>query len=683
MPTFQSQSFSCLVAEQLADLKLGLAEQCEKLAKEREQKFLDEIGVLRKENAELRAKLQAENGPPEPKLVQDPTALGAKSSTELLLATKVDVKAQEAGKGSKSADPEDVTVTDKGPFHLLPELLADPWTGDDVIDDHNGAYFERELHVEILVKKCVLDPGSNNKLCWDVLGIPILAWDLITIPMQVFTLGSMGDYVMDRAGWVTLIYWSLDMPVTFMTGFFDEEGGLIMDIRRIANHYMHGFFFLDLVIILGDWLTVVIESMGSDAPGFLANLSVLRVLRISRFVRLLRLRKLKAKIQTVEDSIDNEWLLVILNLVAKVLSILVVNHYICCGWYMLGSNDSIERPNYRWLTAVPYPQYNYPRDQRISDSPWHYQYLTSLHWAIAQFTPGPQNIQPQNSAERAYVIFVLLFGMVVFSSFIASVTQARMQLNKMMSKFERDNWLLRKFCRQHNISRELQTHMKRYIDLVIIPNFHKLTMADVVLLPKLSSHLREQLNTELTSQHLVVHPFFKQLQGMNRAVMSHVCNQALDQLSFARGDVAFSGGVIARCMLLVTSGVLDYIPLHPQCHEERKVSAKHWACEAVLWTKWTHQGQLQASIESTAMAINGVKFRTVITENGFVMSFVRTYGLRFCEGLSELWGDDGKPSDLHEHVAMDLDLSQFKANNFVWLGAQVGAMSGRITIPGL
>merc|ERR1719491_820222 len=118
-------------------------------------------------------------------------------------------------------------------------------------------------------------------------------------------------------GWVTLIYWTLDLPITLLTGFFEHDGTLVMDFRRIVKAYMHGFFGLDFTIIAADWVSIAIEEAGSSAPPFLSNLAVLRVLRISRFVRLMRLRKLKAKWQTVEDSIDNEWVLVCFTLFAK------------------------------------------------------------------------------------------------------------------------------------------------------------------------------------------------------------------------------------------------------------------------------------------------------------------------------------------------------------------------------
>merc|ERR1712232_586428 len=163
-------------------------------------------------------------------------------------------------------------------------------------------------------------------------------------------------------------------------------------------------------------------------------------------------------------------------------------------------------------------------------------------------TPGPQNIQPQNSWERMYCIFVLLFGMVVFSYFIASVTSLRLQMQRMLSKLDRDLWVLRKFCMQHNVSVELRARMFRYIETVVIPNYHQLHSSDVTLIPKLSDHLRAELCNELYSGPLCEHPFFSRLQTGNKAVMNDICITSLNTLSLARGDIAFSGGQVARCM---------------------------------------------------------------------------------------------------------------------------------------
>merc|ERR1719401_2666716 len=170
--------------------------------------------------------------------------------------------------------------------------------------------------------------------------------------------------------------------------------------------------------------------------------------------------------------------------------------------------------------------------------------------------------------------------MVVFSYFIASVTSLRLQMSKMLSKLDTDLWVLRKFCGQHTVSIELRARMMRYIEIVVIPNYHTLHMSDVILIPKLSDHLRAELYNELYSKPLCKHPFFKRLQMQNKGVMNEVCSTAIVNLSFARGDIAFSGGQVARFMLLLTGGEMNYTPVTKHI-EASSLLPGDWAGEAV------------------------------------------------------------------------------------------------------
>merc|ERR1719174_3315016 len=481
------QAYSDLVQKRLAELTTGLAHDCESLANEQSKALQVQCKQLQEENSQLRSRLNL---------------------------PKADVEQASSLQLQKVEPAETASVKPRdGEFEILPELMKDCvagnislaedfWLANASRPDHDQAFFDtgssrHEVEIIAAVQGFVLNPSSHIKLMWDVIGIPVLAWDLITIPMQVFDIGETP--LMISMGWVTLIYWTIDIPVTFMTGYYDRDGELVMRLGSIARHYCRGFFGLDVVIIGADWASIIINALGDGAPGFLSNVAILRALRVSRFMRLTRLTKLKAKWQTVEDNIESEWVLVCLTLCTKIAMIAALNHYIGCIWYAMGIADIGGYET--WLSAHPYPQFG-PKENKLERAPWGYKYITSVHWAITQFTPGSMHVQAQNIPERMFSIFCLLFGLVVFSSFIASVTQARMQLNKMMSKFERDLWLLRKYCRQNRVSHELTMRTKRYVDMVVVPKFQKMSVHDVVLLPQLSSHLRDELATELASLNL-------------------------------------------------------------------------------------------------------------------------------------------------------------------------------------
>lgn len=630
MPTGED-ALSSAVDRQLAVLKKSLLEECEKLSAGREQVLKDENAQLRKELAVFKqheAKEQPEAPPEEnsPDLGPDASVIGElKASPELTAVAQL---------GDLNLGGEFWSKNAARPGHDQ-GLITD-------IEDQDADQFIQSSHLWII------NPTGNLKLSWDVIGIPILAWDLITIPMQVFGIEDADPMVF--MGWVTLIFWTLDVPVCFLTGYFDKEGELVMEWGRIVGQYFRGMFGLDMLIIGSDWVSIILEAAGNGAPSFLSNMAILRALRITRFARLMRLRKLKAKWQTVEDHIESEWCLVSLGLVTKILNVVAITHYVGCVFFFIGAQHYVGYDT--WLDT---PYFQHKRSGTVqgtlNDAPWEYQYWTTLHWAITQFTPGGMHVQPQNIPERAFTIFCLLFGMVVFSSFIASVTQARMQLNKMMSKFERDLWLLRKFCRQNKISMQLTIRMRRYVDLVLIPQYHHMSQKDVIILPQLSIHLREELRTELESQKLIIHPFFQELEK-NKAAMAKICNTALGNISVARGDVVFGAAEKAKFMYIVTSGQLDYIP-HSKSHKQETLEKGRFLCEAALWTSWVTQGQLQGDTEATAVHVDGTKFRTTLASNAMHMQYARRYAKGFLDRLNAAWQSQGLPSDLQESFATD------------------------------
>jgi hypothetical protein len=235
--------------------------------------------------------------------------------------------------------------------------------------------------------------------------------------------------------------------------------------------------------------------------------------------------------------------------------------------------------------------------------------------------------------------------MIVFTSFIAAVTNARMQMSKMMGKFEREYWLLRKFCRQNKVTYSLQSRMKRYIDFVLIPAQARLNFEDIALVHKLSPHLRLELATEIHAKCLCLHPLLRYMSQEGRSVMLSICSHAVQDWPLARGDIAFVGGSIAHSMFIVSSGLLEYIPVVKSIGDQ-EVRIGMFVSEAVLWTEWEHQGQLQASVEGKASVVEGAKFREIVLQSTVLIGVVRSYGTAFCKRLSESCREQGMPTDL-------------------------------------
>merc|ERR1719393_983832 len=60
----------------------------------------------------------------------------------------------------------------------------------------------------------------------------------------------------------------------------------------------------------------------------------------------------------------------------------------------------------------------------------------------------------------------------------------------------------------------------------------------------------------------------------------------------------------------------------------------HFLCEAVLWTRWNHQGELTAMQDSSVMAIDALSFGAVIVQHSAPCVIMTKYAQHFIYHLN-------------------------------------------------
>merc|ERR1719162_1424858 len=181
-------------------------------------------------------------------------------------------------------------------------------------------------------------------MTWDILGILVLLLDLIWIPMQVFSFThSVGLIAMN---WFKMVYWTLDIALCFNTGFYTKDGKVVVRRKLVCLNYMMNWFLFDCFLVGIDWVMVIqklVDSEGSFEFGENAGAAragkLARIIRILRLLRLMRLAKLRHLLFTVQGLIDSEWMTIVFVVMKNVMSILALNHYIACLWYLVGDAD--------------------------------------------------------------------------------------------------------------------------------------------------------------------------------------------------------------------------------------------------------------------------------------------------------------------------------------------------------
>jgi len=441
----------------------------------------------------------------------------------------------------------------------------------------------------------VTGPSSRRRVFWDMVSVLVVSWDVLTVPLLAFS--PMDEPYLQAVGMCTTGFWSLDIPFSFLSGFYD---GSVIEMRpsRIAKRYLRLWFPLDVFIVMVDWVLFVVQSGLTDVIGLVRGTKALRIWRILRLLRLLRVLKVPALLDDVVNYFESEALITVVSIARSLVLLGVVNHFIACGWYSAGliMPDSQGRS---WVA-----------DLDAEDRGLPYRYTTALHWSLTQFTPASMEIVPRNTVERIYTIAVLLGAMVVFSTFVSSITTSMTTLRTTTADKSRQRTNLRKYISENKISITLAGKITAYGRSHKMNPKRRIHESDIAVFSALPENLRAQLHWEVYSARISWHPFFHHFCQADIWGVFELCHRAMSEMSMPAHKELFAVDEKAEKVWLILAGYFEYFPDNNEsCAEE--VTANSWVCEVALWLQWTHKGRLSASTNCELVSLEASQFRKI------------------------------------------------------------------------
>jgi hypothetical protein len=447
----------------------------------------------------------------------------------------------------------------------------------------------------------VLHPESGLRMTWDIIGVVVLAFDLIWIPIQ-FCFSPPPVLWTRIVGWISLMYWTLDVLATFNTGVYTKRGKLINTRVGIAAVYLKGWFILDVMIVGFEWSGILQEWLGqkksnaSAAAGAGRAGRLARIGRAIRVLRLMRLAKLRRILHTIQSTIDSEWWTIVFTVARNLLLILSINHILACLWFLISKNTN------GWLIGSQY-----------ESMPYGEQYLVSIHWSLSQFTPGASPIQPKSIAERLVAVSVLALGLVMATCFMSSITSTLSAVWAMGHYKNTQALLLKKYLHQQCISRELQTRITRYIDCILELRHKKVHPSKVHYLAFLSGPLAQEMQRQVHEPLLLLYAAFIAMKESCPSAVVSICGQALSEHIFGKTDAIFKRGTPCTDMIFISNGAMVYrFKRFGKDHQLAKMEAGQWCCDHPLWIEWTHVGSMKGLSQAEVTKLRVAVFHQIV-----------------------------------------------------------------------
>lgn len=537
----------------------------------------------------------------------------------------------------------------------LPTLPMYPSAGSGVAQHFKGTCW-RVLYK--VWSRMVARPSSQRRLMWDFMGMALIGYDVIVIPLSSFD--PPPNLFTHTMGWVCTIYWTIDIPCTLLVGYH-TKGVLEMRPLQIASHYLRTWLAFDASVVSVDWMCAVAENWsGSDDLGN-NRVGYLRFGRFGRFLRmlrLLRLLKVHGMITDIFERIHSEFVRIIFGIANILIFIILINHVLACGWYMVGTR-SFEAGYPSWVVTAD-----------LADRTTAYNYTTSVHWSLTQFTPASMEVVPKNTFERTYTVCTLLFAMVTFSSFVSSITNAMTRLRNLNSDSVEKATVLRQYLKENRIPGEVCNRIWAWLQYTEDTSKSRTHEKQVAILPILPAVLQTELHRVIYKPLLDKHPWFARFARSNMDAMRGLY-RCLVEVGLTFGKELFHTGQHADRMWFVFSGNLRYLRDGEvvaqsweveQCAELVKRSSSYfdhsdsqtpvtvgpgqWASEHPLWIQWNHVGQLVGMSHCELFAVEAQKFQDLMQYELHGIWQAAKYARAFYSflnwsrvALSDVWAD--------------------------------------------
>lgn len=452
---------------------------------------------------------------------------------------------------------------------------------------------------------CIVDPNHPGRGAWDIITLVLVVYDVIMMPLMFFELETHA--FMDVASWVTRLFWTTDIPLTFWSGFVTRTGHVERNRGVIARQYLRTWFVIDLLIVVLDWIEVIIEAILSGHGVKMGRLGRLtRTFRMIRMLRLLRLAKINQIIAMLTEQCSSERLRVGISIFKYLTLMMISGHVLACLWYSTGSADA----------AV-----GWAAESECEVHSKSYCYVISLRWSLAQFGGGMDEFSPSTLSEHVFAVFAYLLAFWFGAALVSTLTSLITQLVIDGSDQNRQLGLLCRYLEQNKISKKLALRLTRNAKHVLTERRKMIHEDFVDIMQLVTEPLRMELRFEIYGPVVSAHPFFALYISACPYVTKRICHRAMSMMLVATGDLIFDAGEIPTNprMYLVNNASLSYRHIGSDC--SREVLLGSWVSEAVLWMAWTHRGVLCATKDCCLYTLDASEFQDIASHFEYSAEF--------------------------------------------------------------
>ena len=381
----------------------------------------------------------------------------------------------------------------------------------------------------------IILPDNPYKKIWDLLIAVLILYSAIITPYEI----AFSDN--NKSNWFEIlidVFLAMDIVLTFFSAYTDEEENLVKNHKKIIKKYLKSWFIIDIISVLP------LNSVFTNGKySGLTKLSKLpKLYRLIKLTKLLRMTKMSSKgnlnrvtkffMEKLKINANVE------RLFFFVLTFLLMNHLCACFWYFMAKIEDFSPDS--WVVRLGY-----------MDNSNLELYIISFYWTLTTVTTvGYGDITAGTTIERIYNLFIMSFGVLLYSFAIGSLSAIVSTLDQKSEEMNQKLQILSSIKKEFNLEQGIYDKVRKVIKYDLSRN----QKDKMIFLQELPNKLRIELSQIMHDKVIQNFYFFRDQPSDFFAYVApllkpvkfskndylYKCQDMIDEMYFvAKGTVIF------------------------------------------------------------------------------------------------------------------------------------------------
>ena len=381
----------------------------------------------------------------------------------------------------------------------------------------------------------IILPDNPYKKIWDLLIAILILYSAIITPYEIAFSDS------NKSSWFEIlidIFLAIDIVLTFFSAYTDEEENLVKNHKKIIKKYLKSWFVIDIISVLP-----LNNLFKNGKYSGLTKISKLpKLYRLIKLTKLLRMTKMSSKgnlnrvtkffMEKLKINANVE------RLFFFVLTFLLMNHLCACFWYFMAKIEDFSPDS--WVVRLGY-----------MDNSNLELYIISFYWTLTTVTTvGYGDITAGTTIERIYNLFIMSFGVLLYSFAIGSLSSIVSTLDQKSEEMNQKLQILSSIKKEFNLEQGIYDKVRKVIKYDLSRN----QKDKMVFLQELPNKLRIELSQIMHDKVIQNFYFFRDQPSDFFAYVApllkpvkfskndylYKCQDMIDEMYFvAKGTVIF------------------------------------------------------------------------------------------------------------------------------------------------